>query len=96
MQEEIKQHVREILDLAFDVMDKTEAVVSLNVSNYGPLAHIYIMNDGFDSEKGFDGTYYIGMGRHPEKEFQEAKGHLESLLNKKEGGSNETREESKD
>ena len=96
MQKETKQFIRELLELAFDAMDKTDACVSVDVSNYGIPACVHIMNDGFDFKKEYDGVYYLGLGDCQEKEFQDAKRHLESLLNKKEVGSNETREESKD
>ena len=76
--------IKELVDLCFDVISQTDAYVSITISNYGCLCNVYIMDEGFDLEKPFDGEYMVWIDdillKDSNENLLKAKKHLERLI----------------
>lgn len=80
--------IKELFQLAMTATDETDDYVDFEISSYGPICSVRIMEGGFGEGKEFDGWYDLVSGdddlaEEMRKEaFLEAKGHLERLIEK--------------
>ena len=82
----MKKKIEELFRLAMKAQEKTSAYVSFETSNYGWGCAVIIMDDGFKTEREYDGYYRMDMfypDETSEKQYQKAKEHLIRLLREK-------------
>ena len=82
----MKKKIEELFRLAMKAQEKTSAYVAFETSNHGWGCVVMIMDDGFETERGYDGWYEMDMfylDERSEKQYQKAKEHLIRLLRSK-------------
>lgn len=82
------KRVKELFRLAMTAIDETDDYVNFEISSYGAICSVRIMEGGFGEEKEFDGWYSLVRGNDNlaeemrQEAFCEAKEHLERLIEK--------------
>lgn len=82
----MKKKIEELFRLAMKAQEKTSAYVSFETSNHGWGCVVIIMDDGFETDREYDGYYPMDMfysDETSEEEYQKAKEHLIRLLRSK-------------
>lgn len=80
--------IKELFQLAMTAVDETKDFVNFEISSYGPMCSVRIMEGGFGEEKEFDGWYNLVSGDDDlaeemrQEAFDEAKEHLKRLIEK--------------
>lgn len=90
MKDTERKMAAELMELSLEVIDKTEAHVSFNVSDYGSFICIGVMEKGFQKGGTYEGWFTIPHAvdelteKMQSEEYGQAKKYLESLLQKAE------------
>lgn len=80
--------IKELFQLAMTAVNETEDYVNFEISSYGHVCSVRIMEGGFGEEKKFDGWYDLVSGddnlaeEMRQEAFHEAKKHLKRLIKK--------------
>lgn len=78
--------IKELFQLAMTAIDETGDYVDFEISGYGPICSVRIMEGGFGEGKEFDGWYDLVSGDNDlaeemrQEAFHEAKEHLKRLI----------------
>ena len=73
--------VKELFELSLEAQKKTDAYVSFDMTNNGPLAcSVLIMDNGFESGKRSDGLYLVVPDDGMVSDHEKAVDHLKRLI----------------
>lgn len=73
--------IKELFDLSLEAQKKTDAYVSFDMTNNGPLAcSVLIMDNGFESGKRSDGLYLVVPDDGMVSDYEKAADHLKRLI----------------
>lgn len=90
MKDTERKMAAELMELSLEVIDKTEAHVSFDVSDYGPFICIGVMEKGFRKGGTYEGWFMISHAvdelteKMQSEDYEKAKRYLEGLLQKAE------------
>lgn len=77
-----REKIKELFDLSMRILEETNAYVAFEISSISYVCRIYVMDNGWSEDAGYDGIYFIhteDIGDF-EKECGKAIEHLKRLL----------------
>ena len=78
------------MNLALEVIDKTESYIHFQIDEHGYFIHICVMENGFRCDRDYDGWFTIPYSvdkitqEMQEEGYEQAKSYLEDLIRKAE------------
>lgn len=86
MKEKERRMAAELMGLSLEIMEKTGAHISFDLSNYGPIICIGVMEKGFQKGGDYEGWFTIPADvdditkKIQDEEYMKAKSYLNGLL----------------
>ncbi|MCR1842788.1 hypothetical protein [Murimonas intestini] len=81
-----REQIHSLVDMVLDVQEQTSAYADIDISNHGGLVNVYVMDQGFDAARRYDGHYnFVGdmdvwAENENKKAYKKCTAHLDRLM----------------